>query len=167
MTTIRSRTDADLNGCVSALRYIQISEGYPQGISDLRQFLSNEKIQKAWVAEHDGTIIGHISTGKVTKDLAVDLWKEMHPDDDSIAVLSRLFVLPEYRKDGTAVHLVEEAVSANAREGVRLVLWVVVANTAAIRLYDRLGWLRFGTTTYTWEDGTLMPAICFASPLQA
>lgn len=166
MTSIRPRTDADLDACIALLQHIQETDGYPQGIGDLRKFLTSDKIQQAWVAESNGSIVGHISTGQATKDLAIDLWKMLYPNDDSIAVLSRLFVLHEHRKEGVSDKLVEAAVSSNAEKGIRLLLWVVIANEAAIRLYDRLGWVRFGTTTYTFEDGRTMEAICFASPLQ-
>lgn len=165
MVSIRLRIDTDLDACATALLYIQETDGYPQGISDLRKFLAS-KVENAWIVELNGHIVGHVSTGPAKGDLAADFWNELYPGDNAIAVLGRLFVLPESRKDGAARKLVEVAVAANAKNGKRLLLWVVVANQAAIKLYDRLGWVRFGTTTYTYEDGQTMEAICFASPVQ-
>ena len=168
MVKIRPRTKDDIDGCIALLDHIQRTEGYPQGIGDLRLFLNSDDINQAWVASDGATndIVGHISTYNPTKDLAIELWKKLYPQNtESITVLSRLFVLPSYRKEGIAAKLVEAVVSWSIEQGIRLLLWVVVANEAAIRLYDRLGWIRFGTTVYTYEDGQTMEAICFASPV--
>lgn len=163
MISIRRRTEEDIDGCVSLLQHIQDTDGYPQGVVNLREFLTKDYIEDAWIAESNGKIIGHISTGQPSEDLAVDLWKKRHPGDNAVAVLSRLFIDSNYRNKGISDKLVEAAVSFNASKGMRLLLWVVVANEAAIRLYDRLGWTRFGSMTYTYEDGRTMQAICFAS----
>lgn len=164
MVTIRPRTDDDIQDCVSLLQSIQDTDGYPQGIGDLKSFLTKDYIRHAWVAESNGSVLGHISIGQPEKDLAIDLWRELHSGDEAIAVLSRLFVASIHRKRRVSSSLVEVAVTSNAEKGIRLLLWVVVANEAAIRLYDRLGWVRFGSTTYTYEDGQTTDAICFASP---
>lgn len=164
MALIRPRTHADIDKCVSLLKHIQDTDGYPQGIGDLRGFLTKDYIHDAWVAEDTGTIIGHISTGHPSEDLAIHLWQTLHPGNAAIAVLSRLFISCDHRKEGLSDRLVEAAVAFHAKKGIRLLLWVVVANEAAIRLYNRLRWVKFGTTTYTYEEGRTMEAICFASP---
>jgi hypothetical protein len=37
-------------------------------------------------------------------------------------------------------------------------------DTAAIRLYERLGWQRIGTTQHDNGHGQLIPASCYISP---
>lgn len=151
MVSIRRRTDADVEACISALRVLYESENYPQGANrDLNYFLTNEKNQQAWVAEVNDEIVGHVSTSRIAHDPAMDLWKSLHPNDaDSISLLSRLFVLPEYRKLGAGVKLMDAAVESNKKESNHLLLGVMANREAAIRLYDRLGWIRYGTTTYS------------------
>ena len=168
MTAIRPRTSADIDECVSALSILYKTENYPLGKNrDLRDFLTNEKNQLAWVAEHDGRIIGHISTSKIAHDTAFDVWKYQNPDENpySLSLLSRLFVLPEYRKLGAAIELVDAAVKANAEDDTRLLLSVMVDSKAAIRLYEKCSWVRYGTTVIALPDGTSSDAICFAGPL--
>lgn len=168
MPSIRPRTDADLGACVSVLSLLYESEDYPKGANrDLKYFLTNEKNQQCWVAESDGKIVGHVSTSTIAHDPAIDLWKSLHPDDQQpTSLLSRLFVLPEYRKHGVAVDLIKAAVTSNIREGLRPLLGVMTNSEAAIRLYDRLGWVRYGITTHVLDDGQRSDAICFASPSQ-
>ena len=167
--TVRPRTEEDLDACIAVLHRVHENEGYPRGTDDFRVFLANDSVQKAWVTELDGRVVGHVAVNKPSEtDLAVSMWRQKHPDDehDSIAVLARLFVLPESRKGGAAKALVEEATASSTMDGVRLVLFVLVANQGAIRLYDRLGWERFETSVFRYGDEKEleMEAICFASP---
>ncbi len=58
-----------------------------------------------------------------------------------------------------------EAATRHAEEeNLRLVLDVMTKDVAAIRLYERLGWQRLGTTTHTYGEGQQTEAVCFASP---
>lgn len=166
MATVRSRTEEDVEACVLALRVLYETENYPQGANrDLKYFLTNEKNQRAWVAEHKGKIIGHVSTSTIAADAAIDLWKTLHLGDNAIALLSRLFVSPEHRNAGVAAKLVNEAVRSSHEQGNRLLLSVTFESKAAIRLYERLGWIKFGETMIPLGDSTRAAAICFASPL--
>ena len=168
MIAIRRRCDDDLNACVAVLHIVQENEGYPRGTNDFRKFLANERVQDAWIAELHGGIIGHVAINKASDtDLSVSMWKRKYPKDRSeVAVLARLFVLPECRKSGAAKALVEAATASSNEDGVRLVLFVLLANQAAMRLYERLGWERYGTDVFKFGDNKeqSMEAICFASP---
>lgn len=61
------------------------------------------------------------------------------------------------------------AVSAEAsRRGVRVVLFALVKDEGAMRLYQRVGWREFGRTGYEYLDGEWvgreMEAVCFVGP---
>ena len=168
MVSIRPRTDKDLDTCVAALRHVHQTEGYPRGVDDFKLFLADGRIRQAWVAELDGIIIGHIAVSEGTeRDLSVATFRKRHPDESSIAVLSRLFVAPGARNAGAAARLIDTAVASSTKDGTRLLLFVLIANQAAIRLYERLGWVRYGADYFHWgdEQEQKMEAICFASPL--
>jgi ribosomal protein S18 acetylase RimI-like enzyme len=44
------------------------------------------------------------------------------------------------------------------------VLDVMAKDAAAIKLYERLGWTRIGTTDHAAGNGNLVPASCYVSP---
>jgi len=167
MTTIRPRTDADIPSAVAALTTLYKTENYPLGANrNLQDFLTNPKNETSWVAlSPTNEIIGHVATSTKAHDDCLDVWRSLHPDDSGeLAVLNRLFVLPEGRRGGLAAELVEVAVRWNAERGIRLLLAVMVNSAAAIRLYERLGWMRYGVSHPVLPDGEVAEAICFAGP---
>ncbi len=59
--------------------------------------------------------------------------------------IMKLAVAPELRRQGLATRLVEQALAEARREGgIRAILEVRPANTAAIELYTRLGFRKIG-----------------------
>ncbi|CAK3919558.1 GNAT family N-acetyltransferase [Lecanosticta acicola] len=163
--TIRQRRDSDIESCVSVLGRVQKQDGYPVAVADFRAFLTPKTLEQAWVAEHNGQIVGHISVSAAqVGDVAVDLWRRRHPDDH-IAALQRLFLAPEYRGCGLASKLIENAVHWSHQKGYRhLVLYALRKDLKAARLYDRLGWEHFDTGMFAYGDGQEMEALCFSSP---
>ncbi|KAK3638688.1 hypothetical protein LTR56_006695 [Elasticomyces elasticus] len=164
MLTIRDRTQADLDRCVEVLQHVYDKDGYPvQGTATAHHFLQHG-VQRAWVAEQDGVIIGHAAIGIASDaDVAVALWQKLHPGEP-VAVLERLFVDPRCRGSGAATSLIKTAVQWSAQVHVQLVLFALVKDQVAIHLYDRLGWNRFGTVPFHFGDGQKMDAICLSSP---
>ena len=170
MASIRPRTEADIDACVSALSVLYKTEDYPKGANrDLRDFLTNEKNEQCWVAESSqGNIVGHVSTSTNGHDPGLDLWRQLHPDDaKTVSLLSRVFVLPEWRgrEYGVAGKLMDAAIDWNLKQGNRLLLVVMTNSEAAIRLYERTGWLRFGETRHVLGDGSRSEGIAFRWPL--
>lgn len=170
MTIIRPRIEADIPSTVAALTTLYKAENYPLGANrNLQDFLTNPKNETSWVtlSPTTGKIIGHVATSTKAHDDCLDVWRSLHSDEHEsgkLAVLSRLFVLPDGRRAGLAAELVEIAVRWNAERGIRLLLAVMVSSTAAIRLYDRLGWMRYGVSHPVLPDGEVAEAICFAGP---
>jgi ribosomal protein S18 acetylase RimI-like enzyme len=102
------------------------------------------------------------------QDLAVVKWREQHPDEEDIALVQRLYVLPTARKNGVAGSLLAAAVSHAHSANLRLVLFVLLANEGAIRLYRRLCWEEYGNDIFRFGEHQEqeMGAICFANPLK-
>ncbi|KAF2210579.1 hypothetical protein CERZMDRAFT_85912 [Cercospora zeae-maydis SCOH1-5] len=163
---IRNREHNDLPACVRVLERVYAQDRYPvQGTAQAESFLSNQDIHPAWVAAVDDKIVGHVAIGKAkTSDVSVALWRETHQQDIAIAVLERLFVDPDHRGSGVAAKLMQAAVAWSAKEELRLVLFALAKDVGAAKLYERLGWVQFGTATYRYGDGQEMDAWCYVSP---
>lgn len=161
ITTIRRRTDADLDACFEMMTIVYAQDGYPvEGISGGKAFLGSGP---AWVAEREGRVIGHIGIKEAsTDDVSVALWWKLHPDD-RIAVLGRLMVHPDGRGGGTASKLIEAGTQWAKENQRRLVLFGLPHNTGALKLYEKLGWLHYGNTKYA-SNGREWKALCFSSP---
>ncbi|WP_406341428.1 GNAT family N-acetyltransferase [Streptomyces sp. NBC_00648] len=163
---IRPRRAEDLDGAASALIAVHSSDGYPvEGVVDPHGWLDSPDVIRAWVAEVDGRVVGHVSINRPNGEEAVALWANQDGvSATQIAVLARLFVLPEARGNDAGGRLMAAATESAQADGQRLVLDVMAKDAAAIRLYERLGWSRIGTTSHAYGDGQSIEAICFVSP---
>lgn len=167
--TIRHRSPEDLSACASVLARVYHKDGYPvQGVSHAVEFLSNSSTLCAWaaVSVSDGAIIGHVAMSSAAEkdDVAVKLWRQLHDRIDDIAVLERLFVDPEARGRGVADALMQAVVEDCRARGLRVVLFALEKDQGAMRLYEKVGWARFGTQRYCYGDGESMEAVCYVSP---
>lgn len=171
ITTIRPRTPTDLPKTASLLAKVHARDSYPvQGVQRAEAFLSSPSTLSAWVAVRpSGEVIGHAALSSPSlSDPAVALWKTQDRSEP-IAVLERLFVDPAARGEGLAGRLMRVAVAESGRRGLRAVLFALVKDQAAMRLYVREGWEEFGRSMYEYESGdgmrTSMEAVCFVAPL--
>jgi GNAT superfamily N-acetyltransferase len=121
---------------------------------------------EAWVAELNSHIVGHVAISTPQDDDADPaLWMQKTPGRaGGIAVLGRLFVLPSARGHMVGERLVQAAVAAAERRGLRTVLDVMAKDSAAIRLYERLGWQFIGATEHEFDGGQTTPAYCYVAP---
>ncbi|KAI0455847.1 acyl-CoA N-acyltransferase [Xylaria acuta] len=164
MASIRRRGDGDLPACVKIIKAVYRDSGYPVGGVDkaLEELRTDDQ---AWVAEDNGTIVGHVAMNEARESHAnVALWLEKHPQATDIALLARLFVHPEARRRGAASMLVRAVEEAARSEGRRLLILALDKDQDAIRLYRRLGWEHYGATVFRWGEGNEMDAECFVSP---
>ena len=184
-TTIRPRHPSDLPSCASLLARVYARDGYPvQGVSNAIDFLSSPSTLAAWVAAAESEteiatatnppkIFGHVSLSTPSPqstDPAVTLWRSQHPSEP-LAVLERLFVDPSARGQGLAAQLLRAASGEAGKRGLRVVLFALVKDQGAMRLYERSGWVEFGRAMFAWRDGEAqgerereMEAVCFVGP---
>jgi GNAT superfamily N-acetyltransferase len=165
--TIRVRTDADLPGAAAALVEVHDTDGYPvEGVADPIAWLTSNTLRQAWIAELDSRIVGHVSiSDPQPDDAAATMWREQNGDNpEAVAVLGRLFVVKDARRRATGEKLMHAAQNHAHETGLRLVLDVMTKDAAAIKLYERLGWQRIGTTDHDNGHGDTIPAYCYVSP---
>jgi ribosomal protein S18 acetylase RimI-like enzyme len=177
--TIRTRQPTDLPSCASLLARVYEKDRYPvQGVSHAIEFLSSPSTLAAWVAvqppadEDDTTqeakVLGHVAlTSPSTSDPAVALWYSQNRPEP-IAVMERLFVDPEARGQRLAERLMRAVSEEAERRGMKAVLFTLIKDVGAMRLYERVGWQEFGRSVYAYQDhegrATEMEAVCYVAP---
>lgn len=145
------RTADDLPAAAAALVEVHSKDGYPvEGVDDPVAWLTGPRVRRAWVGELNGSVVGHVSVSAPQPgDAAVEVWtSSAEGASDTVGVLSRLFVLPAARGRSLGEKLVHAAASYAQQAHRRLVLDVLTKDAATIRLYERLGWRRIGTTMH-------------------
>ena len=165
-TTVRVRQSEDLEASTEALIKVHSTDGYPvEGVDDPQAWLMPTGLLRAWVGELGGKVVGHVLiTTPQDGDAAAKAWADEGNPVERIAVLGRLFVLPAARRHSLGKQLVRATSAYADEQGLRLVLDVMEKDTAAIRLYERLGWRRIGTTSHDAGRGEDVPAYCYVSP---
>jgi ribosomal protein S18 acetylase RimI-like enzyme len=163
--TIRPYDDTDLPGTAGALTNVHATDGYPvEGVAHPEAWLRSDDVLASWVAEADGRIVGHVAVMRPRGQDAVTLWAGQSGDEEQhIAVLARLFVVRDARSQALGERLVRTAMLYARHHDRRLVLDVMVKDTAAIRLYERLGWSRTGQATHPYGNGQRIQAICYVA----
>ena len=113
---VRPRRESDLDACLAIARHSRITDDYPpRGPIDLPVFLSPPQQVAAWVAEADGTVVGHVAlhrTGAAVTVAAGSQYLGVAPD--AVAVVARLMVGPGARRTGAGRLLLDTA-AAEAR----------------------------------------------------
>ena len=137
---VRRRLEGDLAGAAAGLVRVHASDGYPvEGVSRPEAWLTPARMTDAWVAVRSGAVVGHVAVTRPGGERAAALWVGHSGQDAAgVAVLARLFVVPEARNLAAGEGLVGAAAARAREQGIRLVLDVLAKDTAAIRLYTRL-----------------------------
>ncbi|KAG8626089.1 hypothetical protein KVT40_006490 [Elsinoe batatas] len=177
---VRPRTDDDLPALAEVLRCVHAESGYPvQGIDDPIKFLSEESLVKAWVLiTPDDQPVGQCVVSEIhQRDERLlkweqYLWKSSDPGGSAGEVtkskylaLGRLFVDPLVHGKGGGEKLVQQAVDwAGGVLMRRLVLNVLLKDSAAIALYRKLGWTEYGEGTLTNAQGEKYKQVYFIGP---
>ena len=161
---VRPRTETDLDALVEIARAVQVNDGYPgKAPRDLRSFIVSAEALGAWVAEHDGHVIGHVALHPeslpVVMDLAADAAGTRH-----LGVIARLLVSPDARRLGAGRALLEQATVESRRRGLHPILDVVTEYAPAVSLYESCGWHNAGEVTMRFRDGTELQSYVFVAP---
>ncbi|WP_328581432.1 GNAT family N-acetyltransferase [Streptomyces sp. NBC_00370] len=163
---VRPITDDDVTGAAKALVEVHATDGYPvEGVEDPEAWVRPSGVVQAWVAVADDRVVGHVAITRPQGEDAVALWRERSAEDDeSIGVLARLFVVREARKRATGEALMRAAMDYAADHSMRLALDVMTKDSAAIRLYERLGWQNIGEATHHYGRNQEILAVCYVWP---
>ena len=111
-----------------------------------RDWLTAEEVVEAWVAEHQGEVLGHVALSEVEGDACSAMrWREVTglPPGELLAV-SRLFVRRRVRGQGLGTALVEMAVAGARARGRLPVVEAIGAAPDELRLYESHGWRPVG-----------------------
>jgi GNAT superfamily N-acetyltransferase len=148
---IRARKPDDMAGCVTLLRAVHKASGYPsRWPDDPARWLTPATLAAAWVAETEGLTSGHVA---LVRGVRVQCLLEVTGRaPDELGGITRLFVDPTARRQGTARALLEMAVAQARERSWQPVLDVVADGHAAIALYERAGWKLAGTEAATWTN---------------
>lgn len=163
---IRLRRPEDVQDAAAALIEVHRTDGYPvEGVNHSEAWLTPSDLVEAWIAELAGRVVGHVAVSRPANDEAVSLWaKEVAEEGKPIATLARLFVLPEARRQAVGERLVRAATDYARQLDLRLVLDVMAKDVSAIRLYERLGWRKFGVAVHRYGNGQQTEAVCYVAP---
>jgi GNAT superfamily N-acetyltransferase len=166
---VRPRRESDIAAAAAGLVRVHALDGCPvEGVSQPESWLTPTGMIASWVAEISGLLAGHVVISRPMGEEAVSLWLEQsHDAEDKVAVLARLFVLPEARQRSIGERLMGAAVAYANRHGIRLVLDVLFKDAAAIRLYERTGWEGIGNGSHAFGAAQEAAALCFVSPVDA
>ncbi|MFF8413452.1 GNAT family N-acetyltransferase [Streptomyces omiyaensis] len=165
--SVRPRAGADLDASVRLLREVHEHDGYPRSWPGRpASWLTPPGFLGAWVAELGGRIAGHVGlAGPREDDGAPGAWSARTGRGvDTVAVVNRLCVSPAARGHGLGALLLAQAVAEAGRRGLHPVLDVACHDTAAVALYERLGWVLLDTGAQEWGPHGTVAVRTYAAP---
>ena len=110
-------------------------------------------------------MVGHALATTAHSDVAaVNAWIEQGGDIATTVVGGRLFVAPAGRGHQLGIKLARAMTDWAAHHCLDLVGDVMAQDTAAIAIYEHLGWQRIGTALHDTGHGTEVPAYLYVSP---
>lgn len=145
---------------------VRLADRYPAHVAgSLREFLASPDALAAWVAERDGEIVGHVALHRRSSDAVTALASRcLGQPADRLGVVARLFVDPAARGLGLGRLLLTTATQEALARELWPILDTLAAHDAAVRLYERCGWVRVGLVTTTLRDGFELEEIVFLGP---
>lgn len=172
MIEIRPRTEKDFRPVSIILEHVFNKTGYPVGLKGIEDALSflrlrNETaITDDYVLVDGDLVIGHMSVVKspTTYPLQDTEIYESSTNDESrwssvlkvqdnsyvfnCLCLRTFFVDPQHQGKRFGEKLLQHAMYVAERMGKLIVLDVIEKDTAAVALYEKLGWRKIGRTVY-------------------
>ncbi|MBD0740455.1 GNAT family N-acetyltransferase [Streptomyces sp. CBMA29] len=163
---VRTLQAVDIPGAAAALVEVHATDGYPvEGVRQPEDWINSPAVDHAWVAEIGRRIVGHVAVMRPQGEDAVALWQRQRGTEDiRVGVLARLYVTRAARGNAVGEALMRAAMAYAQQRTMRLVLDVMTKDTAAIRLYERLGWHPIGQATHHYGDNQRIAAVCYVSP---
>jgi len=163
---VRSRVDTDLDACERLIRVVHDADGYPRFIpKDLRGFIAATDSYQAWVAEHDGDIVGHVALHREGSSEMLGMASDvLELPANRLGIVARLFTSSAVRRQGVGRSLLQVAAGHAVSLGLWPILDVVDYHQAAIRLYEACGWRRAGSISVRFEGGNVLDEFVYLAP---
>ena len=163
---VRDRTEADIDACVALTRLVHLSDGYPTFLpDDLPGFIKAPEALRAWVADEDGEVAGHVVLNPKSSAPVMELAsKTLGLPASRLCVVARLLVSPGHRRRGLGRCLLETASREAHERGLWPILDAVTTHEAAIALYDSCGWVRAGIVAVRWGDHPEVEELVYLGP---
>ncbi|WP_051551944.1 GNAT family N-acetyltransferase [Nocardioides sp. URHA0020] len=149
--TIRERRESDLPELVEVLTAQQAATQYPLRWPlpiPVEDFLVRPGEERAWVAERDGAVVGHVAVHALGGQLREHFVAALGTED--LAELAVLFVGSDTVGTGVGGRLHDTAVEWILASGRRPVLDVVPVHDRAVEVYRHRGWVAVGEVRPVW-----------------
>ena len=160
---IRPWQSKDLAAAVAIVKLTHDRDAYPVlWPPDPGAFVAPGDCLGAWSAESStGALIGAVRL-RPAHGPPLPLWTAgTGRPGHRLGVVSRLFVAPVARRDGTGRALLAIAAEGARERGLVPVLDVLVRYDAARRLYEAEGWERLGQFIWPMPDGSEEPSYAY------
>jgi GNAT superfamily N-acetyltransferase len=148
---VRERRESDLPALVEVLTAQQAATQYPVRWPlpfPVEDFLVRAGEERAWVAELDGAVVGHVAVYRLEGGLRESFVAALGTED--LAELAVLFVAGEVVGTGVGGRLHDTAVDWILASGRLPVLDVVPVHARAVEVYRHRGWREVGEVRPVW-----------------
>lgn len=163
---VRTRTDQELDACHQPARLVHEVDDYPpRQPEDLVRFIAAPAAIGAWVADEEGSVVGHVAlhpdSSAAVMDLACRLTQQRQ---ERLALVARLLVAPDHRRRGIGRALLDAA----AQQALACGRWPIVDVAAhfegAIKLYEGAGWIPAGKVSVHIRYAEPLDEVVFIGP---
>lgn len=167
----RPRRDADLPALIQILARQQAETQYPFVWPPERgaeRFLRRPSELEAWVAELDGTVVGHVAIQSVADDDLGKMWAAAHGVPVSnVRCISVLYADRRLPQRGIGSALLARATQRARADGGAPALDVVATHVDAVNFYLNRGWQKVGRVRPEWLPETEEPVHVMILPRAA
>jgi ribosomal protein S18 acetylase RimI-like enzyme len=162
---IRRRRPEDLPALVTVLAEAHRESAYPvHWPRDPARWLTPDRLLAVWVAEVDGSVLGHIALAD-PGDVTAGPWAaHTGLPAEQAAEITRLFLADAAQGRSVGKRLLDTACEYARAQGRHPVLGVLDHNRSAIALYDRAGWHRLSSVDFILSDDAIGLMHCYAAP---
>lgn len=166
VASVRGRVDGDAAAVIELMRTTHQVDGYPRYLpEDLSAFAFDTRELAAWVAEEDGSVVGHVALHFGAGDPAAAVaGPAVGLAPERTAVVARLMVHPGSRRRGLARRLLAAAVEHAQAHQLRPVLDVLESAGPARALYEQVGWRHVGALSLPVRDHDPLPLAVYLGP---
>ncbi|MCW2528477.1 MAG: hypothetical protein JWM76_3337 [Pseudonocardiales bacterium] len=166
--SIRPRRDADMPSLIDIIVRQQAQTQYPlrwPWPGDVEDFVRRPSELEAWVAEIDGSVVGHVAIESVANDELGRMWATAHNVPiTELRCISVLFADRRLGRRGVGSALLAHATQRALTSDGAPVLDVVAGHHEPLNLYLNRGWLEVGRLRPDWLPASEEPVCVMILP---